>query len=139
METTHEQVNQAMQEERTRYSDQELEEFRQIIQKKIDKTREELEYLEASMKEESQSQQNEQGKYMENTAETYSRDQNAQLAARLSKFLQNLESAMVRIENRTYGICKSTGKLIAKERLRAVPHTTLSMEAKARQKNSTGR
>lgn len=128
-----------MTEERNRFSDQELEEFRHIIQRKIDKTRDELEYLEASMRHHSADGDSTHTKFMENTAETLSRDQNAELAARLSKFLRNLENAMIRIENKTYGVCKVTGKLIAKERLRAVPHTTMSMEAKTQQQNRTGR
>jgi RNA polymerase-binding transcription factor DksA len=117
-----------------RYSDEELEEFRQIIQRKIDRTKRELAFLEHSLKDDQQTHSNSQSKFMEDTAESYERDMNAQLAARLSKFLYNLENAMIRIENKTYGVCKVTGKLISKERLKAVPHTTMSMEAKMNQK-----
>ena len=72
-------------------------------------------------------------KTLEDGSSTADKEQLGQLAARLRKFIENLENAMVRIENKTYGICKVTGKLISKERLRAVPHTTLSMEAKMQQ------
>jgi RNA polymerase-binding transcription factor DksA len=74
-------------------------------------------------------------KLMEDGAEITTKEEMGQLAARQQKFIQNLENALIRIENKTYGICKVTGVLIPKERLRAVPHTTQSMEAKMSQKN----
>jgi RNA polymerase-binding transcription factor DksA len=70
---------------------------------------------------------------MEDGSETMSREETAQLAARQEKFIHNLENALMRIKNKTYGVCRETGKLIAKERLRLVPHATLSIEAKNRQ------
>jgi len=72
-------------------------------------------------------------KMMEDGSETMSREETAQLAARQQKFIQNLENALLRIRNKTYGVCRVTGKLIPKERLRLVPHATLSIEAKQRQ------
>lgn len=118
---------------RTRYSDAELQEFREIILKKLDEAKRDLELLRGSL-----SHTDDHGtddtsptfKMMEDGSETLSREETAQLAGRQEKFIQALESALVRIENKTYGICRVTGKLISKDRLRLVPHTTLSIEAK---------
>ncbi|HYG17129.1 MAG TPA: TraR/DksA C4-type zinc finger protein [Bacteroidia bacterium] len=119
--------------EKTRYSDNELQEFRDLINKKLTSAREEL----ASLQEEI-SNTNDHGiedtnnayKTLEDGSATHSKENLSQLAARQRKFIDNLEAALIRIENKTYGICKVTGKLIPKERLRAVPHTTMSVEAK---------
>jgi DnaK suppressor protein len=119
--------------EKTRYSDNELQEFRDLINKKLTSAREEL----ASLQEEI-SNTNDHGiedtnnayKTLEDGSATHSKENLSQLAARQRKFIDNLEAALIRIENKTYGICKATGKLIPKERLRAVPHTTMSVEAK---------
>lgn len=119
--------------EKTRYSDSELQEFRDLINKKLTSAREEL----ASLQEEI-SNTNDHGiedtnnayKTLEDGSATHSKENLSQLAARQRKFIDNLEAALIRIENKTYGICKVTGKLIPKERLRAVPHTTMSVEAK---------
>ncbi|HCA82160.1 MAG TPA: molecular chaperone DnaK [Flavobacteriales bacterium] len=118
---------------RTRFSDAELQEFREIILKKLDEARRDLELLRGSL-----SHTDDHGtddtsptfKMMEDGSETLSREETAQLAGRQEKFISALESALVRIENKTYGICRVTGKLISKDRLRLVPHTTLSIEAK---------
>jgi RNA polymerase-binding transcription factor DksA len=119
-----------------RYSDVELEEFRQIINQKLSISREELNNLMDQMQNpgiNAGDDSDNSYKTLEDGSSTADKEQLGQLAARLRKFIENLENAMVRIENKTYGICKVTGKLISKERLRAVPHTTLSMEAKMQQ------
>ncbi len=122
--------------EKTRYSDSELQEFKEIILEKLQIAREELSALTQSL-----SNPNVNGtddtagtyKTLEDGSATLEKEQINQLAARQKKFIENLEAALVRVENKTYGICRETGKLIQKERLRAVPHATLSMEAKLRQ------
>jgi DnaK suppressor protein len=130
-----EQKNEAV--ERTRYSDDELVEFRELIDGKLLKARAELEYLQESIKSPSENATDDtfsSNKLMEDNSISTEKEHMSQLADRQRKFIKNLEDAMIRIENKTYGICKETGKLIAKERLRAVPHTTLSMEAKLKSK-----
>lgn len=125
-----------MENEKTRYSDSELQEFKALILDKIRIAKEELNSLAASL-----SNPNSNGtddtagtyKTLEDGSATLEKEQINQLAARQKKFIEQLEAALVRIENKTYGICRETGKLIQKERLRAVPHTTLSMEAKLKQ------
>lgn len=119
--------------EKNRYSDEELEEFREIINKKLEKARKNYNILLASM-------DSHDGTDITDTMPTYknlgesatllAKQETAASAARQRKFIQNLEAALVRVENKTYGICRATGKLIPKERLRAVPHATLSIEAK---------
>lgn len=122
--------------EKTRYSDEELKEFRELIMKKLDKAREDYELLKSAI---TQSESNDTQdtsptfKVLEEGAATLSKEEAGRLAQRQQKFIQHLQAALVRIENKTYGICRETGKLIAKERLRAVPHATLSMEAKSKQ------
>ncbi|MDZ4838872.1 MAG: TraR/DksA C4-type zinc finger protein [Bacteroidota bacterium] len=118
--------------EKTRYNDIDLLEFRELINKKLEKAKAELEYLQESIKNPGDGDDDSMSanKMMEDTNSSNEKEQNSQLAERQRKFIKNLEDAMVRIENKTYGICKETGKLISKERLRAVPHTTLSIEAK---------
>jgi len=119
--------------EKTRYSDEELEEFKQIIIEKLKKAREELMFLQESIL-----NPNEHGtddtytanKLMDDNSYSLEKEHLSRLADRQRKFIISLESALIRIENKTYGICRETGKLIAKERLRAVPHATLSIEAK---------
>ncbi|RYY35657.1 MAG: TraR/DksA family transcriptional regulator [Sphingobacteriaceae bacterium] len=121
---------------KTRYSDSELQEFKDIILEKLRIAKEELNALASSL-----SSPNANGtddtagtyKTLEDGSATLEKEQINQLAARQKKFIEQLEAALVRIENKTYGVCRETGKLIQKERLRAVPHTTLSMEAKLRQ------
>ncbi|TCK83418.1 TraR/DksA family transcriptional regulator [Albibacterium bauzanense] len=124
--------------EKTRYSDSELQEFKDLIMEKIRVAKEELSSLTQSL-----SSPNSNGtddtagtfKTLEDGSATLEKEQINQLAARQKKFIEGLEAALVRIENKTYGICRVTGKLIQKERLRAVPHATLSMEAKLNQRN----
>ncbi|MEO3402656.1 TraR/DksA C4-type zinc finger protein [Mucilaginibacter sp. CAU 1740] len=122
--------------EKTRYSEADLQEFKGIILDKMRIAREELNSLATSL-----SSPNANGtddtagtyKTLEDGSATLEKEQINQLAARQKKFIEQLEAALVRIENKTYGVCRETGKLIPKERLRAVPHTTLSMEAKLKQ------
>lgn len=119
--------------EKTRYSDAELEEFRAIINEKLEKAQRDYDQLKSSI-------MNQDGndivdtsptyKVLEEGAATLSKEEVGRLAQRQIKFIQSLQSALVRIENKTYGICRETGKLIPAERLRAVPHATLSIEAK---------
>ncbi len=119
--------------EKTRYSDEELDEFRQIILQKLEKAKEDYELLKSAI---TQSESNDTQdtsptfKVLEEGAATLSKEEAGKLAQRQQKFIQHLQAALVRVENKTYGICRETGVLIPKERLRAVPHATLSMEAK---------
>ena len=119
--------------EKTRYSDAELEEFRTIIMEKLDKAKRDYDLLREGI---SNSEGNDVSdtsptfKVMEEGAATLSKEEVGRLAQRQMKFIQNLQAALIRIENKTYGVCRETGKLISKERLRAVPHATLSIEAK---------
>ena len=119
--------------EKNRYSDEELDEFRQIILQKLEKAKEDYELLKSAI---TQSESNDTQdtsptfKVLEEGAATLSKEEAGKLAQRQQKFIQHLQAALVRVENKTYGICRETGILIPKERLRAVPHATLSMEAK---------
>ena len=121
---------------KTRYSDSELQEFKELIQDKLRSSKEELNSLTTSLSNpNANGTEDTSGAYktLEDGSATMEKEQINQLAARQKKFIDNLENALVRIENKTYGICRETGKLIPKERLRVVPHTTLSMEAKLKQ------
>lgn len=126
-------------EEKTRYSEEELKEFEALINKKLDKARDEYKILKETL-----NRNNDEGtdatsggntKVLEDGAETAEKENLSQLAARQQKYITNLENALVRIKNGTYGICSVTGKLISKERLIAVPHTTQSIEAKLMQQD----
>jgi len=122
-------------EEKLRYSPEELEEFRQIILEKLEKARADLKLLKEAYTNDSGSDTNDTSptfKVLEEGQQVLSKEENSRLAARQERFINNLENALIRIENGTYGICRETGKLISKERLRAVPHATLSIEAKTR-------
>ncbi len=123
-----------MSEEKTRYTDAELEEFRQIINEKLEKAQRDYELLRMSLNNldgNDVADTSPTFKVLEEGASTLSKEEAGRLAQRQMKFIQHLQAALVRIENKTYGICRETGKLIPKERLRAVPHATLSIEAKA--------
>ena len=123
--------------EKTRYSDQELEEFKAIIDEKLRLARRDYEQMMNTL-------MNKDGNDVDDTSPTYkvleegsatqSKEELIQLASRQQKFIQGLEAAMIRIKNKTYGIDRITGKLIPKERLRAVPHATLSVESKQKRK-----
>lgn len=118
---------------KTRYSDAELEEFRAIINEKLQAAKGEYENLRSTVMNANNNDTDDTSptfKHMEEGASTLSKEDAGRLAQRQMKFIQNLQSALVRIENKTYGVCRETGKLIPKERLRAVPHATLSIEAK---------
>ncbi len=122
--------------EKTRYSDSELQEFKDIILDKLRIAKEELSSLTATLNNSNANGTDDTAgtyKTLEDGSATLEKEQTNQLAARQKKFIDNLEAAFVRIENKTYGICRETGKLIQKERLKAVPHTTLSIEAKNKQ------
>ena len=123
----------------TRYSDQELVEFETLIQSKIKVAQNELEILKQSLNRSHDSgtgSTSVTSKVLEDGAETSQKESLNELAARQQKFIMNLSNALIRIKNGTYGICKVTGKLIPKERLRAVPHTMLSIEAKLEEKKN---
>ena len=124
--------------DRARYSDAELEEFKQIILEKLDKAMKDYDQLKKSI-------QYLDGNDIPDTSPTFkmfeegasnlSKEETGKLAERQEKFIKHLKDALIRIENKTYGICRETGKLIPKERLRAVPHATLSVDAKVNEKN----
>jgi RNA polymerase-binding transcription factor DksA len=135
----HKQVKTSSGDERTRYSEDELNEFAALINKKLDKAKDEYRILKETL-----NRNNDEGtdatsggntKVLEDGAETAEKENLSQLAARQQKYIMNLENALVRIKNGTYGICSVTGKLIPKERLIAVPHTTQSIEAKMMQQD----
>lgn len=115
-----------------RYSDNDLNEFRDLIQKKLDAAKKELAYLQGLITRKDESGDMDEGRYMtmEDGSVSMEREQLSQMASRQITFIDHLEKAMMRIENKTYGICRVTGRLIDKARLRAVPHATLSIEAK---------
>lgn len=122
--------------DKVRYSDEELQEFRAIIEDKIKKAEHDLNLLKETFvndKSNSTDDTSPTFKAFEEGSDTMSKEANSQLASRQEKFIRDLKNALVRIENKTYGICRVTGKLIDKERLKLVPHATLSIEAKNRQ------
>jgi RNA polymerase-binding transcription factor DksA len=123
---------------RTRYSDAELKEFKELILKKLEEAQKDYDLLKSTL-----SHKDDHGtddtsptfKLLEDGSDVLSKEETAHLASRQEKFIQNLQNALIRIENKTYGICRATGKLISKERLRSVPHATLAIEAKLDQSN----
>lgn len=122
--------------EKTRYSDEELQEFKEIILAKLEQAKCDYElYKNAITHGDANDTQDTSPTFhvMEEGAAVLSKEEAGRLAQRQLKFINNLQAALVRIENKTYGICRETGKLIPKERLRAVPHATLSIEAKEKQ------
>mgnify|MGYP003555479502 FL=1 len=126
-----------MAEERQRYSDSDLKEFKELIQQKIEKAEKDLMLIRESFINDQNNGTDDTSptfKAFEEGAETLSKEQNSILAGRQEKFVRDLKHALIRIQNKTYGICRVTGKLIPKDRLRAVPHATLSIEAKNMQR-----
>ncbi|MCM1035310.1 MAG: TraR/DksA C4-type zinc finger protein [Paludibacter sp.] len=123
-------------EDKKRYSDAELEEFRTLITEKLEKAQAEYEHLRQMVTGEGNGDNDTSPifKVLEEGASVLNKEETGRLAQRQMKYIQNLKAALVRIENKTYGICRETGKLIPKERLRIVPHATLSIEAKEKQK-----
>lgn len=121
---------------KTRYSKEELQEFKDLILNKLDKARIDLKMLTDAYTNNNEHGTNDTSptfKVLEEGYQVLSKEENSKLAARQQKFINNLENALIRIENGSYGICRATGKLISKERLRSVPHATLSIEAKNKQ------
>ncbi len=126
-----------MTEEKVRYSDAELAEFKELILQKIEKAQKDLELIKSAYMNDLNNGTDDTSptfKAFEEGSETMSKEANSQLAIRQEKFIRDLKNALIRIENKTYGICKVTGKLINKERLKLVPHATMSIEAKNMQK-----
>ena len=122
--------------EKTAYNEQELKEFKKIILEKIKSAQEDLDILRAATSNNSDNGTEDTSptfKAFEEGSATLSKEENIKLAERQAKFIRNLNNALIRIENKTYGICRVTGKLISKERLSLVPHATLSIEAKKSQ------
>lgn len=118
---------------KNRYSDEELDEFKVLILEKLRKATRDLKMLTEAYtvsNEHDTTDTSPTFKILEEGYQVMSKEENSRLAARQDKFIKALENALIRIENKTYGICRVTGKLISKERLRAVPHATLSIEAK---------
>ena len=123
--------------EKTRYSDEELVEFKELIINKLDKAKQDYElYKNAITHGDGNDTQDTSPtfKVLEEGAATLSKEEAGKLAQRQLKFIQHLEAALIRVENKTYGICRETGKLIPKDRLRVVPHATLSIDAKNKQR-----
>lgn len=127
-----------MQDEKNRYSEEELREFEELIRGKLDSTMTELNYIKGSLSKKNDSGTDMTGgtsKALEDGADASERENLSQLAARLQKYATQLENALVRIKNGTFGVCVDTGKLIPKERLRVVPHTQQTIEAKLKRIN----
>ncbi len=121
--------------EKTRYSDEELEEFRVLLQGKLDEAKEQLGYYLKSMKERSENP-DAKVKGLDDGSGTAETERINELAGRTKKHIQHLENALIRVKNKVYGVCRETGKLISKERLKVVPHATLSIHAKEARKKS---
>jgi RNA polymerase-binding transcription factor DksA len=125
-----------MTENKVKYSDGDLQEFKEIILKKIDRAAEDLVSLQSAYKNDANNGTDDTSpsfKSFDDGADTMAKEANVQLAIRQEKFIRDLNNALQRIENKTYGVCRVTGKLIQKERLKLVPHATLSIEAKRKQ------
>jgi RNA polymerase-binding transcription factor DksA len=126
-----------MVEEKLRYSDADLAEFKEIIVNKIEKAKSDLELIKSAYMNDLNNGTDDTSptfKAFEEGSETMSKEANSQLAIRQEKFIRDLKNALFRVENKTYGVCKVTGKLISKERLKIVPHATMSIEAKNMQR-----
>ena len=124
--------------EMNRYPDKDLEKFRMLIEEKIDKAQHDLELIRSAYMNDGNNGTDDTSptfKAFEEGSETMSKEANTQLAIRQEKFIRDLKNALIRIENKTYGVCRVTGKLISAERLQLVPHATLSIEAKNMQKS----
>jgi DnaK suppressor protein len=126
-----------MVEDATRYSDADLAEFKEIIVNKMNKAQADLILIKSAYMNDLNNGTDDTSptfKAFEEGSETMSKEANSQLAIRQEKFLRDLKNALFRVENKTYGVCKVSGKLISKERLRVVPHATMSIEAKNAQR-----
>ena len=125
-----------MSETTPKYSEEDLQEFKEIIEKKIARAEEDLALLQSAYKNDADNGTDDTSpsfKSFDEGSEVMSKEANVQLAIRQEKFIRDLNNALLRIENKTYGVCRVTGKLIQKERLKLVPHATLSIEAKRKQ------
>jgi len=123
------------------YSDEELEEFKTLILEKLEKAKRDLKMLTDAYTNNNEHGTNDTSptfKVLEEGYQVLSKEENSRLAARQQKFITSLENALIRIENKTYGVCRETGKLISKERLRSVPHATLCIDAKLKQSPNKG-
>ena len=126
-----------MTENNVRYSDEELQEFKKIIEEKLAKAENDFEILKKTLSHKYSNDIQDTSptfKVLEEGASVLSKEELSELAQRQKKFIEHLSAALIRIENKTYGVCRETGRLISKERLRAVPHATLSIDAKRNQK-----
>ena len=126
-----------MVDEQIRYSDADLAEFKELITKKIEKAKADLDLIKSAYMNDLNNGTDDTSptfKAFEEGSETMSKEANSQLAIRQEKFIRDLKNVLIRIENKTYGICKVTGKLISKDRLKLVPHATMSIEAKNMQR-----
>ena len=124
--------------EKIRYNDKELQEFKEIILKKLEEAKLDFVLLTEAYTTKNANDTNDTSptfKVLEEGSNVLSKEENSQLASRQQKFIRDLENALIRIENKTYGVCRVTGKLIPKERLKVVPHATMSIEAKLSQQN----
>ena len=119
---------------KTRYSDAELQEFKALIEEKLDSARKELLYLQTQIKNSAEEMSEGKVYNLEDGTSTFEKEQLNTMASRQTQYIHHLENALIRINNQTYGVCRETGKLIQKERLMIVPHATLSIEAKNAQK-----
>ena len=119
----------------TRYSDEELQEFKDLINTKLTAAKEELKYFQDELQHNGQEMNDSRSGGIEDGSSALEKESLNKLASRQSKYIQHLENALIRIENKTYGICRVTGKLISKRRLQVVPHATLSIEAKNERRN----
>lgn len=124
--------------EKTRYSDAELQEFDSLIVEKLEKAKDQLKFYKDQMAESGQSSDS-KNKGLDDGTSTAEAERLHTLAARQRKLIQHLENARLRIQNKVYGVCRETGKLISKDRLKAVPHATLSISAKEKQKSTRKR
>ena len=123
--------------EKKRYTDEDLVEFKELIEHKLEKAKEDFDILKKTITHSESNDTQDTSptfKVLEEGAATLSKEEAGRLAQRQQKFIGHLQAALIRIENKTYGVCRETGKLISKERLRAVPHATLSIEAKQNQR-----
>ena len=118
-----------MSDEKTKYSAEELQEFKELIGEKLQSAKHELQYLQEQIKSKTDDPES-RVSGLDDGQDTLEKEYLNQLASRQKQYIQHLENALIRIDNQTYGVCRMTGKLIAKERLKAVPHATLSIEAK---------
>jgi RNA polymerase-binding transcription factor DksA len=128
-----EEVKSSANDHKERYTDEELKEFKELILSKLDEAKADYDLLRSSLTLQDDHGTNDTSptfKLLEDAADVLSKEETAQLAARQEKFIEHLQNALIRVENKSYGVCRITGKLIPKERLRSVPHATMTIDAK---------